>query len=177
MTGQEASPISEHHPIRPLFTDLTRRGLALANIRDDASVQYVSDLMTSFVSTEALYPVRDAAGNRLEHLHDLVVAAHNEAEPSLRRVRFRYLGDLTLFMLGLFPERFRRGRHALARDLYRVQGQSSYRTAAALAGISSELTVFRRLADEYDQYVEGLHHVRLYIRDPFFQYMFRQFGI
>ena len=169
--------VSGDHPIRPFFQDLVRRGMAQVNLTEEPAVGYVADLMTDFISTDQLYPVRDASGNRLEYLSDLVAEAHKAVEPDLRRDQFRHLGDLTLFMLGLFPERFRRGRQAMAREFYRIQGRTSYSTVARMVGASSDLTVFRSLAEEYDQYVGGLHQVRLYIRDPFYQYMFRQFGV
>ena len=41
----------------------------------------------------------------------------------------------------------------------------------------SDPAVYRRLSDRFEQYVLGLNWVHLYINDPFFQYMFREFGI
>jgi hypothetical protein len=80
-------------------------------------------------------------------------------------------------MLGLFPEYFRRRRRALSPDFYVTAGRRSYRSVAEMVRAPSELAVFQKLADEYEHYVEGLRWVRLYIRDPFFQYMFREFGV
>ena len=176
MTGTNEGQVSGNHPVRPFFKGLVRRGLAQVNLDDEPAVCYVANLMADFMSTDQLYPIRDPAGNRLEYLSDLVVEAHKVVEPGLRLDRFRYLGDLTLFMLGLFPERFQRGRHAMAREFYRIQGRSSYSTVAGLVAAPSE-PVFRSLAEHYDQYVGGLHQVSLYTRDPFYQYMFRQFGV
>lgn len=178
MTTQgRSSDISERHPIRPLFGDLARRGLGQMKIRDDDSVAYVADLMTRFLDMRDLYPFYGPGGERLEHLSDLVAEAHRASEPSVRIDRFRYLGDLSLFMLGLFPERFQRGRHAVAGEFYRMQGSSAYRRVASLVRGTAKPELFRSLAEEYDSYVGGLQWVRLYIREPFFQYMFQQFGI
>jgi hypothetical protein len=169
--------VPENHPIRLLFTELTERGLAQIHIHDEASVRYISGMMLDFIDLDAVYPIRDAQGVRLEHLTDLLAEAHKATEPAVRRDHFKHLGDLTLFMLGLFPERFRRRRRALSRDLYVAEGRRSYRIVAELVRAPSEPAVFRRLADQYERYVEGLGWVRLYIRDPFFQYMFREFGV
>jgi hypothetical protein len=168
--------VPENHAIRRLFMELAERGLGQADVHDPASVAYVSGMMVEFIDAERVYPVSEA-GLRLEHLTDLMAEADRTREPSRKRDHYQHLGDLTLFMLGLFPERFRRSRRALSRDLYANQGRRAYRIVADLVRVPSELAVFRRLADEYEHYVEGLHWVRLYIRDPFFQYMFREFGI
>ena len=177
MSERNTGQVPEDHSIRLLFRTLTERGLGQTNIRDEASIVYVAGIMTDFISTDALYPVCDASGERLEYLTDLVAEADRLTEPSLRRDHFQYLGDLTLFMLGLFPERFRRNRRAPSRDFYAAQGRRSYRIVAEMVWTPAELAVFRRLADQYEQYVDGLDWVRRYIRDPFFQYMFREFGI
>lgn len=168
--------VPENHAIRSLFMELAERGLGQADVHDPASVAYVSGMMVEFIDVERVYPVT-AAGLRLEHLSELMAEADRVREPARKRDHYQHLGDMTLFMLGLFPERFRRNRRALSRDLYASQGRRAYRIVADLVRVPGELAVFRRLAYEYEHYVEGLHWVRLYIRDPFFQYMFREFGI
>ena len=132
MTGMTQGSVSGNHPIRPFFKGLVRRGLAQVDLVQEPAVCYVADLMTDFISTDQLYPVHDGDGNRMEYLSDLVAEAHKAVEPSLRRDQFRYLGDLTLFMLGLFPERFLRGRHAMTREFYRIQGRSGPRGSIVL---------------------------------------------
>jgi hypothetical protein len=169
--------VPQDHPVRRLFSDLTQRGLGQTPVGDEASVRYIADVMTEFIGMEGLYPVHGADGERLDHLSDLLAAGEQLREPGLRRDHFKYLGDLTLFMLGLFPEYFRRRRRALSPDFYVTAGRRSYRSVAEMVRAPSELAVFQKLADEYEHYVEGLRWVRLYIRDPFFQYMFREFGV
>lgn len=172
-----ARRVPENHSIRVMFRELAERGLGQSDIHDEASVRYISGMMIDFIDAEAVFPVIDSSGSPLEHLTDLVAFAQQAREPEMRRRHFKYLGDLTLFMLGLFPERFRRSRRALSRDLYVAEGRRSYRIVAELVRVPTEPEVFRKLSDQYEHYVEGLHWVRLYIRDPFFQYMFREFGI
>jgi hypothetical protein len=169
--------IPEHHPVRTLFRELAERGLSQRDIHDEASVRYVAQVMVDFIDMDRVYPVAESGGPRLEYLTDLIAEAHRASEPDSRRDHFQHLGDLTLFMLGLFPERFLRSRRALSPEFYAAEGRRSYRIVAEMVRAPSELAVFHRLSDEYDHYVEGLQWVRLYIRDPFFQYMFREFGI
>jgi hypothetical protein len=80
-------------------------------------------------------------------------------------------------MLGLFPERFDRRRRNISRDYYALQGRRAYSIAADLVWAEADPAPFRRLADRFDQYVRGLNWVKLYIQDPFFQYMFREFRV
>jgi hypothetical protein len=82
-----------------------------------------------------------------------------------------------LFMLGLFPERFDRRRRSASAAYYEIQGRRSYRIVADLTWTQPEPGPFRSLAEGFDQYVRGLNWVKVYIHDPFFQYMFREFGI
>jgi len=170
-------PVPENHPIRPLFRTLTERGLGQINIRDEESLGYVSGLLLDFMRTDNLYPVRDEHGRRIEYLADLMGRADDSADLFERADHYKYLGDLTLFMLGLFPERFDRNRRSVSAEYYAQQGRRSYGIVADLAWLDDDPGPFRRLADGFDQYVRGLNWVKLYIQDPFFQYMFREFSI
>jgi hypothetical protein len=42
---------------------------------------------------------------------------------------------------------------------------------------SRSTVVYRKLFDQFEQCVMGLNWVKLYINDPFYQYMFREFDI
>jgi hypothetical protein len=87
------------------------------------------------------------------------------------------LGDFALFMLGLFPEHLDRPRRSIGPDYYAEQGRRSYNIAADLAWVDREPDIYRRLSGQFEQYVRGLNWVKLYTQDPFYQYMFREFGI
>ena len=177
MIDQSSHHVPTDHPVRSLFRTLTERGMAQINIRDEASITYISSLMTEFLRTEHLYRVRDERGRRLEYLADLLEAADQTRDPVERVDHHKHLGDLTLFMLGLFPERFDRARRSVSADYYAEQGRKSYNIVADLAWIQSEPAPFRQLADRFEYYVRGLNWVKVYTQDPFSQYMFRQFGV
>ena len=80
-------------------------------------------------------------------------------------------------MLGLFPERFERSRRAVSAEYYTEQGRRSYNIVAEMDWNRSDPAVYRKLSDRFEQHVLGLNWAHLYINDPFFQYMFREFGI
>jgi hypothetical protein len=177
MSEPSARQIPENHPIRSLFWTVTERGLGQINIRDAASLEYVSGLLLDFIRLEELYRVRDARGQRVEYLSDLLELAEGTTDPFERLDQHKHLGDHSLFMLGLFPERFERSRRPISAKFYAEQGQRSYGIVADLAWIQSESAPFRRLAKSFDQYVRGLNWVKLYLQDPFFQYMFKEFHV
>ena len=172
-----ARPIPEDHPVRLLFQSLTERGMEQINIRDKESIRYVSGLMTEFIRLDHMYRYRGEDGRRLEHIAELLAAADEATDHAARLDHYKHLGDLTLFLLGLFPETFDRRRRAISAGYYARQGARSYRIAADLAWAASDPAPFRRLSESFELYVKGLNWVKLYIHDPFFQYVFREYGV
>ena len=147
------------------------------NVRDEETASYIANLLTEFVRTEDMYRVRDDQGQRLEYLAELMRVTDEATDADIRRDHYKHLGDLTLFMLGLLPERLSRPRRIDSVGYYAEQGRRSYNIVADLEWSRSDAAVYRKLSDQFEQYVLGLNWVKLYINDPFFQYMFREFGI
>lgn len=48
---------------------------------------------------------------------------------------------------------------------------------AAMQPLLGSPVVYQKLSEHFEQCVVSLNWVRLYINDPFYQYMFRQFEI
>jgi len=168
--------IPEDHPIRTLFHQLTERGMGQLNFYDSDTIQYITDLLTQFVQMENMYRIRDGSGCRIEYLFEMLAQASNETSPTIRRDYYKQVGDLTLFNLGLFPESLTYGRHTVSPDYYAQTGRRSY-TMVAEMDVSSRTQIFRKLSEQFEQCVVGLNWVKLYINDPFYQYMFRQYDI
>jgi hypothetical protein len=166
------------HPVRAMFQQLTVRGMSQIKVRDEETIDYVANLLTEFVRSENFYRVRDGQGNRVEFVCDILRQASQELSPELRREYYRYLGDWTMFTLGLFPEMFTRRKHTFGAGYYAEQGRRSYHIVADMdwANTSSN-AVFRKLSEQFPLCVEGLHWIKLYINDPFYQYMFREFQV
>ena len=177
MIEESSQAIPADRPVQSLFRTLTERGMGQINIRDEVSISYISSLMTGFLRTEDVYRAQDESGRRIEYLVDLLAAADETSDPIERVDRHKHLGDLALFTLGLFPERFDRAHRSVSARYVAEQGRRSYRIVADLAWIQSDPAPFRQLADQFEQYVRGLNWVKVYLQDPFFQYMFREFSI
>jgi hypothetical protein len=168
--------IPDDHPIRALFHELTERGMSQLNFHDPEMIRYITNLLTDFVDADNMYRIRDDNGQRAQYLFEMLTQASNAMSPAMRRDYYKHLGDLTLFNLGLFPESLTHGHHSVSPDYYAEAGRRSY-TIVAEMNPPSGPRVYRKLSERFEQCVVGLNWVRLYINDPFYQYMFRQFDI
>jgi len=176
MIEKTRNDIADNHPIRALFQQLTERGMSQLHIYDPETVQYITNLLTEFVQIENMYRVKDETGHRGQYLFDMLTQAANEMSPALRRDYYKHLGDVTLFNLGLFPESLTYGHRTVSPDYYAETGRRSYTIVAELDA-SSRTRIYRKLSEQFQQCVVSLNWVKLYINDPFYQYMFRQFDI
>ena len=100
-------------------------------------------------------------------------------QPEREVVVRRHIGDFTLFMTGIFPERVER---TASTRYYIDQGKRAYhfvsehdRASARTGGAGAPL--YRRLADRFERYVDVLEYARrVHFRDhphhPFFGWSF-----
>jgi hypothetical protein len=176
MIENRRTTIPLDHPIHTIFRQLTERGMSQLPLRDKDTIQYVTNLLTEFVHIENMYRVKDKSGQELDYLCDILDQANQTMLPEVRREYYRHLGDLTLFKLGLFPESLTYGRHTVSPDYYAEQGRRSYNIVAEMERPEATI-VFRKLSEQFEQCVVGLNWVKLYINDPFYHYMFREFQV
>jgi hypothetical protein len=169
--------IPRDHPIRAFFQQVTERGMGQLNLHDPDTIQYITNLLTEFVQIENLYRFKDESGRRLEHLFEMLSQCSSEMSPSIRRDCYKHLGDLTLFNLGLFPESLSYGHRTVSPDYYAQTGRRSYTIVAEMDSSRRSTIVYRKLSEQFEQCVCGLNWVKVYINDPFYQYMFREFDI
>jgi hypothetical protein len=94
-----------------------------------------------------------------------------------KREIYQHVGDFSLFVLGLFPESLNRGKRCISHSYYADHGRRSYRIRWELENYRSAVAIFGKLSEEFESCVLTLNWVRNYIRDPFYQYMFREFEI
>src|SRR2546422_8348713 len=177
MIEKTRQDIPRDHPIRLLFQRLTERGMGQLNLHDPDTIQYVTNLLTEFVQIENMYRIKDESGRRLQHIFDILTQAGAEISSELRRDYYKHLGDLTLFNLGLFPESLTYGRRTVSPDYYAETGRRSYTIVAEMDSSPCGTRVYRKLSEQFEQCVVGLNWVKVYINDPFYQYMFREFDI
>ena len=143
--------------IRASFHDLALQG--------DPVAPYIADLLTRFARTENLHP-RGRAIPRLETVVDMMLDAQAvwnidtpdfqpEHEVSVRR----HIGDYTLFMTGISPERVER---TAGTAFYVTEGKRAYRFISEHARASGRGAPppYRRLAERFETYAAALDYAR-----------------
>lgn len=130
-------------------------------------------MLTRFARTENLHP-RGTAMPRLETVVDMLLEIQHlweadspdfrpEHEVSVRR----HIGDYTLFMTGLFPERVQR---AASMSYYVTEGKRAYRFVSEhdrAQGGHARTPPYRRLAERFEGYMQALDYARrCYFVDP-----------
>jgi hypothetical protein len=157
--------IRPNHPLWRLFRDLVAKELPA----DREVAGYVANLLIDFTHVEHLYRIRNARGNRLEEVGEMLV----ESNPLLdaqsfereREVR-KHIGDYTLFLTGMFPEYVatlpRRGLRLDSMVDYMKAGKESYRIVGAFDQFEyrQAAPLFRRLAEYFEYCVYGLNRVK-----------------
>jgi hypothetical protein len=157
----------DDHPLRRLFSGLTEQTfLSTLGLADPPLTDYLSELLSRFVSMDAVFRLRTAQGRRLEEVAEMIIEA--EAMPPEGRTArevHRHIGDFTLFWTGVYPEALKKLRSALSRDSfidYCEQGKRSYYIASTFDGepYRAEAPVLRRLSEGYELVAYGLNQVR-----------------
>jgi hypothetical protein len=155
-------------PLTNFFAGITEQAFeATLGVADPPLIDYLVELLTRFVRTDAVFAGRDLQGRRLSHLGDLLLEAESRVGDA-RRSMHRHIGDFTLFWAGVYPEALNRpatkpGRRERFED-YLQHGKRSYRIASQLpAGneqAESENEVLERLSQEFELCAYGLGEVR-----------------
>src|SRR5213083_2192300 len=176
MSKEWSCRIAENRAIRAFFRQLTERGMGQLNLRDPDTIEYITNLLTEFIQIENMYRIKDESG-QLQYLFETLTQTGGHMSPSIRRDRYKHLGDLTLFNLGLFPESLTYGNRTVSAAYYAETGRRSYTIVAEMDSYTRSTVVYRKLSEQFEQCVGGLNWVKLYINDPFYQYMFREMGV
>ena len=156
------------HRVRGLFRSVVlRRAGGELGLADSALLGYLVDLLTRFVHVDELYRIRDAVGQPLDDVGEMLLESDPRSRASSfvreREVR-RHIGDFTLFFLGLFPEWVR--AHATTRlpDVYvdwSRTGRASYRIVSSFTvpPFANEAPLYRGLAEQFELCVLALDRV------------------
>ena len=151
--------------LRRFFSGVTEHAfVAQLGVADPPLVDYVSELLSRFVHSDAVYRIRDLAGRRLEEVAGMMSEAQQRVGDARREVH-RHVGDFTLFWTGLYPESLRHLQGDQRRDFfldYCEQGKRAYYIASTIPGgddgAASE--VLRRLSHDFEMCAYGLSEVR-----------------
>ena len=163
--------IPETHPLQQLFVELVGRHYAEEiGIRDPQIVSYVASLMAEFCDVEQLFKIRNAVGQPLSDVGEMLLESDPVFGPAPsfdreRQVR-KHIGDYTLFFAGMFPEsinHFRLRKQRLESFVeWMKAGKESYYIVSKFEHFeyAKVAPLFAHLSRDFEGCVYGLNMVK-----------------
>lgn len=135
----------------PFFHRHVQRGFGEQGLAQPALVDYVSELLTRFARSNALFPFQHTDGRPVETIAGLLMVSltGDTAKPSHARetLVLHHLADYALFMSGVFRERLTvRGQIGYYRD----HGRDAFARCARLEANPQRASVFRRVGHDFE---------------------------
>lgn len=150
--------------LNQFFRHQLQRGFHAHGLTEPATVDYVSELLTRFSQSRALYALHDTAGRPLEYIVDMLQERQWAQSPeqgarnfARERLVTQHIGEYALFMSGLFRERVQ-ARGQL--NYYIAQGSSAYWHCADYEPNGNRQRVYRRLYYGFAHISNILNHLR-----------------
>ncbi len=142
-------------------------------ISNEEVVDYLAHLLARFASTEELYKIKNASGDRLEYIIDFLTEANSALDlqsphfsPFREREIRKHVGDYTLFMTGMFRD-FVVSNSALV--YYVDQGKSSYSSVSEFDRLAEkqDAPLYKDLSNRFEDYAFALDYMKkVYFKDP-----------
>jgi len=157
--------LSGEEPLKHLFAGLTEYTFEVdLGVADPPLIDYLSDLLVRFVRIDTIFGIRNAQGQRLQQVSDMLVEAGCRTDRPQRDLH-RHIGDFTLFYVGVFPEAIEQIKKRELKDSllnYCEQGKRAYHLASELTDGDhrEEACLLQRLSDEFELCSVGLAKVR-----------------
>ena len=155
--------------LRRLFGALVERTfLQTLGVYEPGVTDYLADVLTDFAHMKHVYKVKDLQGRPLEEVADMLLQADVRLQAtSFNRERevHKHIGDFTLFWAGVYPEALPRLQARSAQGPpagLRPAGQEQlrHRRLVRLRRVPPAGPVLRKLSDEFELCLYGLHMVR-----------------
>ncbi len=157
---------SRTNVIRRYFAGITEHTFhADLGVTDTQMVDYMTDLLTRFIRSDAVYRVRSLTGRPLAEVAAMLMEAEERIGDAKREVH-RHVGDFILFWAGCYPESLPKMKKARSPDAlldYASQAKRSYRIASEIPTdpqTPAPGPVLHRISDEFELCVYGLGEVR-----------------
>jgi hypothetical protein len=162
----------ENTELKRYFNKLTLDCFEQLLIENLPVADYVSTLLTRFARTEQLYKIRNAQGERLEYIVDLLMEAQSALDlqnerfsPFREREVRKQIGDYTLFMSGIFRDFV---QESSSLQYYLDQGKSSYSSVSEFDQLAEKegAKIFQDLSNRFEDYSWALDYMKkVYFRD------------
>lgn len=150
--------------LKTFFLECARKSFWELGLSDQAVIEYVANVLTTFAHADQLYRVRAPSGRRLDSIAELL-AACSSASPALQQQVLRereirkYVGDYTLFMSGLFRTHIEK---CGVLDLYLREGRRLYWQVSELdlTLYHTGFLLFQELSKNFEYYSGALDYMR-----------------
>ncbi len=159
------------HPLEPYFQQVVHDSYeGKLGLNDPEVTGYITRMLCEFSESDNLFRLRDATGQPVEELEEMVGAADPvlgtatsfDAERAMRK----YIGDYALFVAGMYPEAIEFGLGGTTNprtlgDLIRAGRESYYIVSQFnLFEYKKESALFTRLSERFESYLLGLALIR-----------------
>ena len=126
-------------------------------------VNYVTNLLIRFVRLDNFYRVRSISGKPIMDVDELVGEATMRLGDAKREI-LQYIGDFTLFWLGVFPESFQKNGERTAKyNNFCEHGSRSYEIASQIETTDDDAPdsgVLETLSESFELCAYGIQEVR-----------------
>ncbi len=164
---------ANRNTLRRYFTGLAEHTFQTQlGVVDPVLTDYVSDMLTRFIRSDAMFRIRNVAGKRVNEVTEMMVEAQARVGEAKREVH-RHIGDFTLFWTGVYPEAIGQLKEQPRCDGlidYQTEGKRSYFIVGTMEGNQEpsdeedqgniEQSVFIRLSEQFELCAYGLREVR-----------------
>jgi hypothetical protein len=150
--------------LQQFFHRQVQQGFGRHGLAQPATVDYVSDVLTRFAHTRALYPIHGRDNRPIEHIVGLLIewrGAQEGLDMPANRGRealvVRHIGEYALFMSGLFRARLSaRGQLGY----YLAHGRGAYGQCATRESNPRQARVFEGLHRDFERIAQALDDMR-----------------
>ena len=158
-------PAPATHPLRTLFQQIVADSFhhTLGLPHPSVSV-YLGDLLTAFAHADAIEQVRDARGDQLRSVVEMLTetnAPESISDVDRERRIHKHIGDFTLFWGGIYPDALRRLREQGRADHlidYARQGKRSYHIVSTYrqGRYAEDAELFSLLSENFELCLYGM---------------------
>lgn len=157
-----SGPITESD-LRCFFHDSLHRAVKNQQVHaEEATLWYLANLLNDFSRSENLFD-RTEDGPTLRPLAELYAMAAEAASETERKLVLQRLGDVALFVSGLFSGMFSRRRRLVDADYYIAMGGGAYaylcETSTPTVRDRSLTAIFQQLSRQFIHFVDVLAEV------------------
>ncbi|MCA9245009.1 MAG: hypothetical protein KDA32_13715 [Phycisphaerales bacterium] len=159
--------LEPNHPLRLMFAGLVEQVfMSELGIADTRLTAYLAEVLSEFIHMDQIFRMRAIDGQAIRDISRVEADAFlgPDGDTRLRRrIVHQYIGDFTLFWIGVYPESLRPRLAGVDRlNEYLLQGKRGYGIASELEDpeLDPPSEVLRQLSEEFESCVHGLRLVR-----------------